>query len=472
MHIELFIGIMAGLLTIYLIISYTILKKINSSSDYLLAGKSLGIPAVTATLLAAQVGGGMFLGTAQNPVHGILYIFGIVLGLFILGLGFAEKMRGFNVTSIGEIFEKTYVSPGLHHLCSLLCLISFLGILIGQILAIKSLLLTSAGISSTLLFSIFWLMIVAYTMIGGFHAAIITDFFRIVFIVFVFSGICIYSLITTKCAFFYPASLAKIKTFIWDTDLSWAQAFRLMLIPAAFCLIEQDLAQKIFAAQNPKTARIATLYASGLLFLFAFVPFYFGMQGQLLGFDGTKGISPLIPLLSSLTNSLFFTIALCGLLSAITSTTDSLLCATTSLLSPSIGKLFGQTTPSLFLSRFIILLTGIATLIASYLFSEGIIDVLVDSYEIALSAILVPFIFALIIKDFRSKAAWASALTGLISFFLWKPFSVTFLVKLFPFATSILLFCKTHSSYITFLLSLIAYGIGFLCSEKKKNAIA
>ncbi len=467
MHIELFIGIMAGLLVTYLIIGCLVAKKVTSASDYLLAGKSLSIPAVTATLLAAQVGGGMFLGTAQNPLHGLLYILGIVLGLLVLGLGFAEKMRHLNVSSIGEIFEKTYESVGLHHLASALCILSFLGILIGQILAIKSILLASAGISSILLLSGFWMTIVAYTMIGGFHAAIITDFFRIIFIVLVFSGICIYSLIATKFSFFSATSFGNVKTIFSQANLSWPQALRLVLIPAGFCLVEQDLAQKLFSARTPRIAGLAALYASGLLLLFAFVPFYFGIEGQSLGLDVMKGENPLIPILTSLTNTFFFTIAICGVLSAITSTTDSLLCATSSIVSGSVASFFGRSESSILFSRFVIFITGIATLIASYFFSESIIDVLVDSYEIALSALFVPFVFALSIRDFRKKAAWSAALTGLFMFFLCKQTSLLLITHYWPSTHSLLIFCHTHASTLTFSLSTAAYVIGFIYSEKK-----
>ncbi len=468
MQTTLFIGITIALFATYLLIGYLTSHKNVSSLDYLLAGKSLGIPAVTATLLAAQVGGGMFLGTAQNPFQGLLYILGVALGLLMLGLGLAERMRTFNVGTVGEIFEKTYQSVALHHLSGFLSTISLLGILIGQILAAKSVLLTFANIQSELFVLFFWLGIVVYTMIGGLHTVIITDFFRIIFIILVFSSICIYGIVSGPVSFFSQSNMSDILNIFDKTDLGWAQALRIILIPAFFCLIEQDLAQKFFSARTQKIASISALCASALLLLFSFVPFYFGIQGKLL-FSGhvAKGISPLLPVLTQLTSTFFFTIALCGLLAAITSTSDSLLCALSALLTKPCSTLFSLQ-PTVFLSRAIIFCAGIGTLAASYLFSEKIIDVLVDSYEISLCALFVPFMATLFLKDFRPRAAWTATLTGISLFVLFKlPTTVLSHLpyQLAPFTT----FLGNYGPYATFITlfgSLIAYGVGFVFTKR------
>jgi SSS family solute:Na+ symporter len=462
MQADLFISLTVLLFAAYLLIGYLTSHKNVSSVDYLLAGKSLGIPAVTATLLAAQVGGGMFLGTAQNPFHGLLYIVGVALGLLILGLGLAEKMRTFNVSSVGEIFEKTYQSVALHHLSGFLSTISLLGILIGQILAAKSLLSTFAGIHSELFLLFFWLGIIAYTMIGGLHTVVITDFFRIVFIILIFSSICIYSVITNPLSFFSSENMTGIATVFNQTGLTWTEALRIVLMPAFFCLVEHDIAQKFFSARTQKIASISALLASILLIIFSFVPFYFGIQGKLLFTTQlAQGVSPLLPVLTALTSPFFFTIALCGLLAAITSTSDSLLCALSGLLTKPCSNIL-SIEPSVFLSRAIILCAGVTTLAASYFFSEEIIDVLVDSYEISICAIFVPFITSLFLKDFRAQAAWAATITGIIFFLFFKIPAIPHFSNHWTDFTSAITTYHPYATFITLCGSFMAYGIGFV----------
>ena len=457
MQQNLLLSVMGGLLITYLVIGYFVARSLRSSLDYLFAGKTLGIPAITATLLAAQVGGGMFLGTAENPFHGLLYIFGIVLGLLILGLGLAQRLRALEVESIGAIFEKKYGSRVLKNVCDLLSVTAFLGILIAQIVAAKSLLLTFAGIENNFPFILFWLGVTLYTMIGGFHTIIITDFFRIVFITVIFSGICIYNLITTSTPFFTLQTGKNIYDLFKLSDITYVSAVRIMLVPALFCLIEQDLAQKFFAARTQFIAGISALYASFLLLIFSFIPFYFGIQSKLLNLFTPINTSPLLPFLQGTTNTFFFTIALCALLSAITSTTDSLLCAISSILTKEVAT-FCKTKPTIFISRSIILVTGITTLIASFFVSEGIISILIESYEIAICGLLIPFIASLFLKNVSKKAAWVSVVIGLVSFIFFKlpailPTSYTFCNPII--STSI--FYNPYAIFISLALSTISY---------------
>jgi len=464
MQTGLFIAITLGLFALYLAIGYLASRRNVSSLDYLLAGKSLGIPTVTASLLAAQVGGGMFLGTAQSPFHGLLYIFGVSLGLLILGLGIAEKMRAFDAATVGEILETTYQSISLRHIAVVLSLISLTGILIGQILAIKSVLVTFANIHDHLFFILFWLGIVTYTVIGGFHTVIITDFFRIIFIILTFSAICIYSLVINPVAFFSAENLSRVGDLFSTSGLTWSEGLRIVLVPALFCLIEEDLAQKFFSARTQRIAGISALCASILLILFSFVPFYFGIEAQLLGIVQVGSVSPLLPVLKALTNNIFFTVALCGLLAAITSTSDSLLCAISSTLTKPAAHLLSLE-PSIHVSRFIVFVAGIFTLAVSYLFPQEIINVLVGSYEISICALFIPFLGSLFLKERYSTAALAAAVTGLILFFLFR-IPLSHVPQVLHDVARVLSTYAPHATGITLIGSFIAYALVHVSSAR------
>ena len=71
------------MLTIYFIIGIIVSRKAKKYNLIIFLQVShFSVPAITATLLATQIGGGMFLGTAQNPIQGSsLYILGMALDL-------------------------------------------------------------------------------------------------------------------------------------------------------------------------------------------------------------------------------------------------------------------------------------------------------------------------------------------------------------------------------------------------------
>ena len=431
-------------------------RNITTNADYFLAGNSLSISTITATLLATQIGGGMFLGTSQDPFRGLLYSSGMVLGFLFLGLGLAAQLQRFKVTTVGEIFDKSYKSPLLHKLTAVLSAISMCGIIISQIIAAKSVLITFAGVNSEFIFLLFWALVIAYTIIGGLAAVIIADFLQVIVIITVFSGICLYSLYSNPIPFFTMQTYTQAKILLAQNPISWGQAFKILSMPVFFSIIEQDLAQRFFAAKSERSAAFAACYASILLLLFSFVPFYLGLQAKLSNIIIPAGVNPLLPILKTITSPLVFVFAVCALLSAITSTTDSLLCAVSAIITTTFTRFNKTVQPSIYISRTITFLCGVITLGASYFVSKNIIDVLIGSYELSVSCLFIPLFFCFITIDLRREAALTSALFGGLGF-------IFFLYTKNPIL-------EPYSILITLVFSLLGYGLGFIASAPHKSA--
>lgn len=454
MDTTLFLVILGTLTAVYTVFGLMASRDVASQTDYFLAGRNLSIPTITATLLATQIGGGMFLGTAQAPFEGLLYALGIVLGFLGLGLGIAARLRKFNVSIVSEIFEVTYKSPTLFYITSFLSVLSMAGIIIGQIIAAKSIFVHFVGIDSDLIFLGFWSFLILYTMFGGLHAVVVADKLQIMFIIAVFSSICIYGLWTRPVPFFAQETFDSIK-MLWGSAVGLRpdRIFSLVMMPFLFSFIEQDLAQRFFSASTQRSAAIAALLASVLLLLFAFVPFYFGIEAQLNITDHITGENPLIPVLRATTNPFFFVCGICAILAAITSTADSLLCAISSIINSTLQRT-RFTSTSLTFSRSITFTTGVITLLASYLVPTQILGILVSSYELSVSCLLVPLFGSFFLQDLRKNAALYSCAAGFISFVFFKlPFDKLWYTEWnFP---------------ITLLCSMIGYYIGYLIDEPR-----
>lgn len=447
----LFLLILGTLTALYTVFGLIASRHVTTQTDYFLAGRNLSIPTITGTLLATQIGGGMFLGTAQAPFEGLLYALGIVLGFLGLGLGIAARLRKFNVSIVSEIFELSYKSSTLFYITSVLSVLSLAGIVVGQIIAAKSIFVHFVGIESDWVFLSFWALIILYTMIGGLHAVIVADKVQIIFIITIFTGICIYSLWTRPVAFFTHDTLNSVK-FLWDSSaITVDKVLSLVVVPFLFSFIEQDLAQRFFSASTQRVAAIAALLASILLLLFAFIPFYFGLEAQLSFADHIAVANPLIPVLKASTSPLFFVFGICAILAAITSTADSLICAISSILSMTLQRTHKAIT--LNTSRMITLGTGIVTLIASYCVPQHILGILVGSYEVSVSCLLVPLLGAFFLPDLRKKAALYSCFVGFASFVYFK----------LPYEN---LWYTKWNLLVTLGLSAVAYLIGHMLDTK------
>lgn len=421
---------------VYSLMGYLASRSIHSVDDYFLAGRKVGTIPLAIALIATQLGGDVILGTSYESYFssfaGMLYVIGISLGFIILGLGLAGRLRSFNVSTTAELFQVYYGSELLKKIASLLSITSLCGILLAQVVASFNL-MVSLGIYSDILFFLFWLLVIGYTMFGGLKAIVSNDIFQLSFIILVFCGLFLYELLTAHAFDLLSVAFTRFETSALPISTSGALAT--ILMPACYLLIEQDIAQNIFAARTPRTAIVATLLASIFMLCFAIIPVYFGIKAQNLGIVLPEGANPLLLLIDSSYPSWIITLVVYGILAAIISTADALLCAISSHISQDFN-LFKTPKESLKYSKCIMFGIGISTLILGRYFSN-IIRVIISSYAIPVTALIIP----LMVIYYRAPASRTGALTSIISglggFIYAQLTGTTFPPELIGIATSI-----------------------------------
>ena len=418
MDTVLFFTIFSILILFYTLLGFISAKKVKTTDDYFLAGRDLGLFPVTLTLIATQLGGAMLLGTSENAylygLYGLLYTVGMAAGFLALSAGIASRLRALNVATTAEIFESKYRSPLLKKIASFLSILTMSGILIGQVVGSRSIIDTlQLGTGSELIFIGFWLFVILYTMVGGLKAVVITDVFQVLLIIAIFAGVFGYSVLYGPP--FAWGSLLHVQNISFGTmPLSLNMIIATLLMPALFSLIEHDLAQRFFAARTRAIATYSALLSCIFMILFAIIPIYFGMQAKLLGIAVPAGSSPLIAIIEFLTNEIMVILCLCAIIAAITSTADSLLCAISSNIAQDFNFSFFGRTQALTRSKWITLIVGIGTLGASYLVPQNIITIMIDSYTISVSCLLVPLLWAYFNKSVSKNAAIISVVCGAI----------------------------------------------------------
>ncbi|MFH1461963.1 MAG: sodium:solute symporter family protein [bacterium] len=419
----LFLSIFIGLGLIYLLLGLFVSKGIKNNEDYFLAGRKLPLFPLTFTLIATQVGGGMMLGTAAESYKigyfGVFYTLGISLGFLILGLGLASKLRSFNVSTTAELFEVKYKSVFLRKIASLLSIVTLFGILGAQVVALRSV-LCALGLNNEIVFIAFWLFIIIYTMIGGLKAVAITDTFQVLFLLIVFSILFITTLMSEPASFFSLSSFISRQNLFNGENFSFLTLFPVIFNPMMFSLIEQDLAQRFFSAKTKRIAAISAGLAGLFMISFSLVPVYFGMKAKLSGLALVAGANPLVVTINSIANNLFLSLVVCGLAAAITSTADSLLCAISSNICQDFEFSFIKMN-KLKLSKIVTFVVGILAMIVAY-FSNDIIGILIQSYELSISCLFVPFFLCYFKKNLNKKAAGLSIIFGFLGFILFRIF--------------------------------------------------
>jgi len=445
MNSSLFLALFSGLGIFYLILGWYASRSIKTISDYFLAGRNLSLTSLSFTLIATQLGGNLLLGSAQwafdYGIYGILYALGMGFGFLLLSTGFAAKLHKSKASTTAELFELRYNSPTLKKIASFISILSLCGILVSLVVAARAL-ITGLGIQNELIFGLFWLFVIVYTMIGGLKAVVVTDVVQVIFIILSIGGLFLFCLLFTPAPLVSLGKLCTQQSLFDSSSLTIGKIGATFTMPALFSLIEQDLAQRFFAARTHKIALLSAFIACLFIVFFGIIPVYFGMQAQLTGIAGTDA-SPLVRILEVITNgNIIFIGAVCGIIAAITSTADSLLCAISSNICQdfNIGK---GTKNRLLISQVITFLVGVIAFIAAYGVNKNIIDITIGSYELSVSCLLIPMLFSLYRKNLNKNAAIVSALFGFFGFVFFAFYPI-------PIA----------KEAATLTLSLIGYWIG------------
>ena len=425
-------------------------QGVSSEGDYFLAGRNLGFWSLAGTLVATQLGGGMILGTAAHSYAmgfpGIFYSLGMCAGFLLMAFGFAGALRSFNVATTAELFEQQYQSISLRRVASILSILSLIGLFVGQVVASKSL-LAGLGLHHEGIFLLFWTSLVWYTMQGGLPAVVATDIMQVIIILTVFGGLFLSMIAAGDVNWHYLG-----KVFTWQTPGGDSQGYWMgyIIMPMLFALVEQDLAQRFFAAKDKKTAVGAAFASSGILLLFAAIPVYLGVHARMLGVEVGTGENPLIVFLASYASPAAYALVLCALIAAIASTADSLLCAISSNVVQDFVPSSVDASRRMRYSRLATGITGLVGIIGAYLFVD-ILPILTQSYELLVSSILVSVVVCFTSLPRRPRAAVFSVVAGFGAFFFFRVVSP-------PFGMA--------RAVASLLISLVGYSIGYIYAHK------
>jgi solute:Na+ symporter, SSS family len=412
--------LLLGLL--YFVVGYLTSRSIKSIRDYFLAGRTLSLFQMAISLIATQLGGGFILGTSKEAYalgyFGILYVLGICIGFIALASGVAARLRLFNIETTAQLFETKYGSRFLKRVASLCSILSLTGVFAAQIVGSRSL-MDSLGVFDPFLFIIFWLLVIAYAMLGGLRAIVQNDIFQLSFIIVVFLGLFVID-IARNISQAVTVMFKSGATFGLLSLSEWSTLAMVPLMPALYALIEQDLAQIFFAARNPRMATLAAWCAGIFLLFFAFIPLYFGMTARILGTCVTVVGNPLVSYFDQTYPSIVVMVIIYGVLAAIISTANGVLCGISSNIVQDFALSTGSEQHKLLVSRIVMIVVGCIGLLLAFTFTD-LIRLLVSSYAVPVTALFVSLMvayYAPASAKLSSLAAYVSVFGGLGTFAL------------------------------------------------------
>ena len=341
-----------------------------------------------------------------------------MLGFVVLALGIGKKLARYQVSTVAELLEVFYGSAVLKKMASILSIASLFMILIAQVIASRKF-MVSLGIDHNLLFLGFWGIVIIYTVMGGLKAVVKIDIIQALYFILVFAGA--FGMILYTGSF----SLSQVIEEGWRGeafDFDTAKLSGWLLMPLLFMVIEQDMAQRCFAARSPRVVTKAAGYAALCTLVVCVFPVFIGILGKQAGVASQAGSSIFMDAIQTLTNPYMSALVACAVLMAVLSTAISLLNAVSSNLSQDFDFDGARSEQSVQLSRKITAGIGLAAVGGSFYAGE-IVSLLIQSYELSVYCLLIPVCVALFKQRGNSLSAWVAFACGGMAFCLTREYS-------------------------------------------------
>ena len=416
-------------------------RYVNNSKDFAIAGRSLPMYVVTATVFATWFGSETVLGIPstflKEGLKGVVSDpFGSSLCLVFVGLFFAKKLYRMNLLTIGDYYRNRF-GRKVEVLVTLCIVVSYLGWVAAQIKALGLVFNVVSGgyISPEMGMLIGAASILIYTLMGGMWSVAITDFLQMIIIVvgMLYIGWEISGMVGGASAVIEHASNSG-KLHFWPEpsprEVLWFFAAWITMMLGS--IPQQDVFQRVASSESENVARNASILGGVLYFIFAFVPMFLAYSATMIDPEMVSSLIDkdsqlILPTLIMTKVPVFAQVMFFGaLLSAIKS------CASATLLAPSVTfseNIMKEWLPnqsdrqSLFMMRAVVLI--FASIVTVFALNSGssIFQMVENAYKVTLVAAFVPLTFGMYWKRATSNGAMASIVLGLASWILLESFA-------------------------------------------------
>jgi len=412
-------------------IGYWASRRVKTTGDFMLAGRSLPIMLSSAALFATWFGSETVFGASAEFLEGGLYSviedpFGAALCLVLFGLFFARKLYNMNLLTLGDFFKQRF-GPRTELVASIFLAPPYVGYIAAQLVAMGLILNVVAGLELWQGVVISSVVVTGYTFIGGMWAISVTDFVQSIIIV---AGLIVLAVVLSEEA----GGVTTVLNEVNPRNFKFFPSFNVTEITAYIAawsvlglgsIPSQDVFQRVMSSGSVNIAVRSCFVAAGLYLTIAILPLFISLctkylYGGQLGGDAQLALPNMVLLHTGMPIQILF---FGSLLSAIMSTTSSAILAPASIFSENLVKplMKGELTDKQLLNvtrASILIFSCVATVMACL--RENIYELVSESSIFSLVSLFAPLTFGLYWSRTNSAGAMASMFTGLATWAVFK----------------------------------------------------
>ncbi len=285
------------LLVLYLIVMMGIaiydLSRIKNFEDYAVAGKKQRTYAVVMTMLATIIGASSTVGLIDTTYNigfpAIWWLLFGALGLLLQSIFISKKIRNLNADTLPQA-AGIMVAPIAERVIAAVIVISWIGVVAGQLVALSSIVSYIVGSASKWVFIGVAIIVILYTTLGGQLSVVRTD--RLQFII-ILSGLVI------CCAYLYFFAGQDSHTPLHSVEFLNSDYRPIDLVTQFFViggvyLLGPDMLSRNLISRDSQTAKRSAIWAGISLVIIAIVIVGIGMWARANVATGESGTSKML----------------------------------------------------------------------------------------------------------------------------------------------------------------------------------
>lgn len=411
-------------------------RKVKSTGDYVLAGRSLPFYMALATVFATWFGSESILGASTKFAEGgfgnvIEDPFGAALCLIIAGLFFNRKLYNLSFLTIGDYFKNRY-NTIIAIFLSAAIIVSYFGWVAAQFLAlglVLSMVIPGLSLMWAILFAA--TLVTFYTFFGGMYSVATLDTIQTVVIIIGLGTIFAYALSKVGGM---DAFVSQTPPEFWRVIPESSQSltewiiFVTALMTIGFGSIpQQDVYQRAMSAKSATISVWASVVGGLLYFSIVLIPLFIAGIARILYPDvlASNPQNLILTLVNDHTPVFVQVLFFGALISAIISTASGALLAPGTLLAENIIKpFFSEISDNLRLHiiRIAVMLIAIGGVVLALREDARIYELVSSAYSVTLVAAFIPLAVGLYSKKANSFGALISIIMGISAWQYWNFF--------------------------------------------------
>ena len=401
-------------------------RRMSSETDYILAGRRLGVGLVTFSVFATYFGAEAIVASGgavyEKGLTGALVDpVGYASAIIIVGVFFARALWSRGLTTFADLFRQRY-SAGVEQLVVVVLVPGSVIWAAAQVRAFGQIMSANSGMSLVAAITLAAFLVAAYSVVGGLMADAVTDVIQGVAVVV---GLILLGAIVATHVGGVSAGLAGLEPEqlqVFRADAGLLDTLEQLAIPICGTIVAVELISRFLGARTAHVAGIGTALGGATYLLIGLIPVFLGLMGPRIA-GAVPDAEQVVPRLAEIFLPGVLYVAFVGaIISAILSAVHAALHAPASQISHNIvvRMVPGLTDGGRLWS---VRLTVMALSVVAYLLavtSQRIHDLVETASAFGSAGVFVTALFALFTRFGGAASAYASVASGMLVWAIGK----------------------------------------------------